>query len=116
MKKVKYYVISDVHSYYTPMKKALKNAGFFEEKKPHKLVVCGDLLDRGKEVNQTIDFMLQQMEEGKLIYIKGNHEDLLTECMGRIENGKVHEVACGMTKDLLSLTGIEHICLRTINS
>ena len=33
---MRYYVVADVHGYYSAMKKALKDAGFFEEKEPHK--------------------------------------------------------------------------------
>ena len=29
---MKYYVVSDVHGYYTHLKKALEEAGFFDEK------------------------------------------------------------------------------------
>ncbi|MBO5262303.1 MAG: metallophosphoesterase [Clostridia bacterium] len=94
---MKYYVVADVHGYYTPMKKALKDAGFFEEKEPCKLIVCGDLLDRGKEANQTVDFMMQLLKEGKLIYIRGNHEDLFVRCLQEIASGGVHEIASGMS-------------------
>ena len=94
---MKYYVVADVHGYYTPMKKALKDAGFFEEKKPHKLIVCGDLLDRGNEAKQTIDFMMQLLKDDKLIYIRGNHEDLLIMCLQEIASGNIHEIASGMS-------------------
>ena len=40
---MKYYVVSDVHGFYTPLVSALKEKGFFDDKEPHKLIVCGDL-------------------------------------------------------------------------
>ena len=58
---MKYYVVSDVHSHFSLMKKALEEAGFFEETEPHKLVVCGDLLDRGTEAKEMIAFMTQHL-------------------------------------------------------
>lgn len=94
---MKYYVVSDVHGYYTHLKKALKDAGFFDEKEPCVLIVCGDLLDRGPEARQLIEFMLQLMEEGRLIYILGNHEELLVQCLQEIARGGVYEIASGMS-------------------
>ena len=49
---MRYYVISDVHGYYTQMKSALEKAGFFSDTTPHKLVMLGDLFDRGHEAKQ----------------------------------------------------------------
>ena len=41
---MKYFVVADVHGFYDLMIKALTEKGYFEEKEPHKLVICGDLL------------------------------------------------------------------------
>lgn len=84
---MKYYVVSDVHGYYSHLKKALEEAGFFEEKEPCILIVCGDLLDRGWEAKELIEFMIQLLKEGKLIYILGNHEELLVQCLQEIARG-----------------------------
>ena len=94
---MKFYVVSDVHGYYNQMKKALKDAGYFDEKKPCKLIVCGDLLDRGKEAKQMVEFMLRQLEDNRLIYIRGNHEELFVRCLQEIAGGGVHEIASGMS-------------------
>ena len=47
---MKYYVTADVHGYFTELKTALAEQGFFEDTEPHKLVILGDLYDRGTEV------------------------------------------------------------------
>ena len=94
---MKYYVISDPHGYYKQFEKALRKAGFFDEKEPCKLVVCGDLLDRGEEANKIIEFLLKLKEEEKLIYILGNHEDLLVQCLHKIAGNGIHEIASGMS-------------------
>jgi serine/threonine protein phosphatase 1 len=94
---MKYYVVSDVHGYYKCLMTALEESGFFAEKEPHKLVVCGDLLDRGDEANALIDFMVKLLEDDKLIYILGNHEEELIKCMQEIADGDVYEIACGMS-------------------
>lgn len=94
---MKYYVVSDIHGYYTYLKKALEDVGFFSESGECKLVVCGDLLDRGSEARELIEFMMQLLKEDKLIYILGNHEDLLVQCLQEIARGGVHEISCGMS-------------------
>lgn len=43
------HVVSDVHGYYTQMKSALEKAGFFSDDAPHKLIMLGDIFDRGHE-------------------------------------------------------------------
>lgn len=72
-------VDSDVHGYYTQMKSALEKAGFFSDTTPHKLIMLGDLFDRGHEAKQLQQFILEQMEQDKIILIRGNHEDLFVE-------------------------------------
>lgn len=73
---MRYYVTSDTHGFFTPFKAALTEAGFFADKEPHKLVVCGDLFDRGQEALALQDFILDLMDKDQVILIKGNHEDL----------------------------------------
>lgn len=46
---MRYYVTADVHGFYTPLITALTKAGFFADSALHKLVILGDLFDRGKE-------------------------------------------------------------------
>lgn len=41
---MKYYVVADVHGFYDQMVKALTEKGYFDDKSPHKLIICGDLL------------------------------------------------------------------------
>ena len=94
---MKYYVVADVHGYYTYLIRALTEAGFFAETEPCKLIICGDLLDRGSEAAELIDFMLKLSEENKLIYVLGNHEELLVQCLQEISRGGVHEIASGMS-------------------
>ena len=84
---MKYYVTADIHGYYTYLKTALEAEGFFDEKELSKLIVCGDLLDRGLEAKELIEFMVQLLEEGRLIYILGNHEELLVQCLQEIARG-----------------------------
>lgn len=90
---MKYYVVSDPHGFYTPLHRALEAVGFFSEREEHRLVVCGDLFDRGGEALQMQDFITGLLHEGRLLYIRGNHEDLM--------GGMLQELAAGNAWSIL---------------
>ena len=60
---MKYYVMTDTHGFYSIFMKTLTEAGFFEEKEPCKLILCGDVLDRGQEARELVDFLISLMKE-----------------------------------------------------
>lgn len=41
------------------------------------IIICGDLFDRGRQPKEAVDFVLKNKD--KIIYIKGNNENLLEE-------------------------------------
>lgn len=84
---MKYYVVSDIHGFYSILKQTLEENGFFTETSPHKLIVCGDLFDRGKEALALQDFLLSLLEKDELILIRGNHEDLLLQMLSDMASG-----------------------------
>lgn len=79
----KFFCCSDIHSAYTPWMRALSDAGFDENNSDHKIVVCGDLFDRLDESLQVYEFTKTMIEKDKLIYILGNHESLMEDCVSR---------------------------------
>lgn len=83
---MKYYVVSDVHGFFSQMKQALQEKGFFEDKEPHKLILCGDMFDRGEEVFEMQKFMLDLLHKDELIFIRGNHEDLMLDMLDKFED------------------------------
>lgn len=89
---MKYYVIADPHGFFDETVSALEKAGFFNDTEPHKLVVCGDLLDRGDGAEKMVSFMMELLERGELIYILGNHEDLFVQCLHLIARGNGSEI------------------------
>lgn len=91
---MKYYVVSDVHGYFSLMKQALQEKGFFDDKEPHKLILCGDMLDRGEEALEMQEFMLDLLHKNELIFVRGNHEDLMVEMLNNFENYR-WEIAIG---------------------
>lgn len=76
----KFFVCSDIHSFYTPLKKALDEKGFDPSNGDHWLVVCGDVFDRGDESEEVLQFL---MSLERKILVKGNHEQLLLDCINR---------------------------------
>lgn len=78
--KYQYFVTSDVHSFYSPLKEELDNQGFDINNKRHKLIVCGDLFDRGEETLEVYNF-IKSIPKNRRILIRGNHEYLLKECL-----------------------------------
>lgn len=83
-----YFCSSDIHSFYTEWMIALKTAGFDITNCEHIIIVCGDLFDRGSESLECYNFVKQLAEESRLIYIRGNHEDLLFDCVDAIKKHK----------------------------
>lgn len=79
----KIFTISDMHSYLTPTLKALKDAGWDENNPKHIIVVCGDALDRGNETAEMVEWLVDLINKGKLIYICGNHDLLMQEMINR---------------------------------
>ncbi len=80
---MRYYVTADVHGFYIELMDALEEKGFFEDKEPHKLIICGDLFDRGNEALQLQEFVLDLMKKDEVILIRGNHEDLAEQLLNR---------------------------------
>ena len=77
---MKFFVTSDIHSFYQPLKEALDTAGFDSSNEEHWLVVCGDCFDRGPESEELLHYL---MSLERKILVKGNHDILLEECCVR---------------------------------
>lgn len=99
---MKFFVCSDIHSAYTPWMKALNEAGFDANNDDHKIIVCGDLFDRMDETKEVYKFALDMINKDKLIYISGNHEDLMTEMLDR-EYSLYHDRQNGTVKSFYQL-------------
>jgi predicted phosphohydrolase len=104
---MKYFVTSDIHSFFSAFKQALDEAGFDKKNKEHILIVDGDLLDRGEETLKTIKF-IKSIPKSRRILIRGNHEYLFRDLVRR---GKAleHDYANCTLKSLLNLNKEESI-------
>lgn len=78
--KMKYFICSDIHSYYDEWMQSLKSVGFDIENKSNVLIVLGDLFDRGDKSREVYKFV-KSVPKSRRILIKGNHEDLLLQCL-----------------------------------
>ena len=104
----KYFVTSDVHSAYDELMEALNAKGFDINNDNHYLIICGDLFDRKNGTRECYQFALQLADKKRLIYIKGNHELLLHDCVKSVKYGYdigYHHISNGTTKTIAQLTG-----------
>ena len=103
---VKYFCSSDIHSFYSCWKTALDNSGFDINNSEHKVIICGDLFDRGNEACECLEFVKTLAEQNRLIYIRGNHEDLLAQAVNQLLNSSVspHHFSNGTIKTIRQFT------------
>lgn len=67
------YVMSDIHGCYTMFKEMLVKINFDETK--DKLIVLGDITDRGLESTLLLDFFIKNRNNPAYVLLKGNHEE-----------------------------------------
>ncbi len=71
------FVISDIHGNNELFREALNEVGF---KKEDKLVLLGDLIDRGIDSKGVLDSVIQLQENGyNVVCLMGNHEQMLLD-------------------------------------
>lgn len=90
---MRYFVTADPHGFFTLMHNAIIEKGFDENNPDHKLIICGDLMDRGKEARKMQEYILSLIENDKVILIRGNHEDLMLDMIKNMDNGDPFSVA-----------------------
>ena len=95
----KFFVTSDIHSYYTELTTALKDAGFDENNEEHWLVVCGDCFDRGPDSAKVWRYLKNLPRK---ILVKGNHEQLILDCCERVYPG-AHDISNGTAQTIFHL-------------
>ena len=106
---MKYFVVSDVHSFFYEMMNAITDKGFEIDNPEHKLIVCGDLFDRGSQAVELFEFVKSLGD--RFIYVRGNHEDLLFECYKELLSGRGcsrHHVSNGTVDTISQFTGMNY--------
>ena len=97
---MKYFVIADVHGFYDEMIEALNKAGFDKFNKEHTLISLGDVIDRGTQPNEVIEYLLSLERK---ILIRGNHEDLLYQLLCYQRNPAHYDVTNGTFDTIIRL-------------
>lgn len=105
---MRYYVTSDTHGFYDELISQLKSAGYFDDTDPHKLIILGDLMDRGNQAKELQDFVIDLIEKDEVVLIRGNHEDLHEE-LATVDHGLPlgHHISNGTYDTALQLTGYD---------
>ncbi len=111
---MKYYVIADPHGFASKTRAALAEAGFFDDPGEKRLIVLGDLMDRGPEAEDMQTLACGLLDEDLLVYVRGNHEDLMVEMLDRyyahrldLVLGRSHHLSNGTFDTALQLTHTE---------
>jgi serine/threonine protein phosphatase 1 len=101
---MKLFCTSDLHSFFTPFKKALDEAGFEPGNPEHLLVVCGDCFDRGTESVEVYNYLNRLTN---VVLVRGNHEDMLEELLNR-GYGEGYDLQNGTTQTVVDLADISN--------
>lgn len=107
----KYFVVSDIHSFATPLLENLKSAGFRKSNKNHILIVCGDIFDRGFETVEVYRF-LKSLPKSRCILIRGNHEELYFKLLEK-DFPQSHDYSNGTVLTFAQIAGVDHHELST---
>ena len=109
------FLVSDIHSFYFPLKSSLYFAGFNKKDKTHRLIILGDLFDRGPDTLEVYKF-IKSLPKHRRVLIKGNHEQLYFELLKKdfpddydFSNGTVRTF-CSIAKVDLDELNFNKIC------
>jgi serine/threonine protein phosphatase 1 len=80
---MKYFLFSDVHGEYDALIASLQEAGFDALNKEHFLIGLGDYFDRGHQNLEVYNFIKKAADEGRGVFIRGNHDDMLIDFLER---------------------------------
>ena len=109
---MKFFVVSDIHSFFNLLQQELNKKGFDIDNPNHVLIVCGDLFDRGQESVALFEFIKDLNKKKRLIYIRGNHEDLLEDCLQELYNNRIpsqHHWSNGTVSTICQFCNIKYL-------
>jgi serine/threonine protein phosphatase 1 len=115
---MKYFVISDIHSYYDAMIAALESNDFKEDDQHHHLLVLGDLFDRGDQAIEVLEYLYRLNKEKKATIIVGNHDLFLLDFLEGDYGSAYFNIAhngFGRTIETLSGLSLEKTELRKVS-
>ena len=101
-----YFCSSDIHSFFDEWMLSLKNKKFDIKNPSHVIIICGDLFDRGRQSTECFNFVKELSKQNRLIYIRGNHEDLLCSVVDDLNKNKSignHHISNGTIQTLADI-------------
>lgn len=105
---MKYFVVSDVHGFYSYMKEALDKAGYDPKNEDHFFISCGDLFDRGHQANECLDFVTS-LPKDRRIFVDGNHEDMFIDLITKERSPQSCDLHNGTLDTIVQLSHSESI-------
>lgn len=76
---MKYFCVSDIHGHYDVLVRDLEANGWDPNNIGHKLIVIGDMVDRGPQNKEVLEFLYDLYKDNKAIIIMGNHDVFLLD-------------------------------------
>lgn len=101
--KKKLFVVGDIHSFYDEFKTALDKTEYDADNPNHLLISLGDMFDRGPKSQEVLDFF--NGVDNKIL-IRGNHEDLLLDCLHR-RFPYTYDISNGTVRTIMNLGNIK---------
>ena len=110
-----YYSIGDIHGRYDLLQKIIELIKIdISKQNPNilsKLIFLGDYIDRGANSKQVIDYLIESDNQFDCVFLKGNHEQILSLFLqdpnkldvwlinGGVETLASYGITCKITKD-----------------
>ena len=97
---------------------ALNEKGFNLHDPENKVILCGDAFDRGNQSKEMFQFLKELASQDRLIYILGNHEDLLFECLADISHQDIpgsHHFSNGTVKTICDISDVDQSIMFQLN-
>lgn len=89
-----YAIIGDIHCCYGELKELITKLGFeidtqdkIISKTNHQIILIGDILDKGNQLQQTLDFVYKNLSVLKIV--KGNHENFVYKYFQNPQNNSL---------------------------
>ena len=74
------YAVGDIHGCYDQLVELVNMIDSDAQGREYKIIFLGDYIDRGPKSKQVIDYLME-LDKGKHIFLKGNHEDMLVNAI-----------------------------------
>ena len=99
------FYVSDIHSFYEPLIEALNQAGFDLNNDAHRLIVCGDIFDRGPDTVKVYNF-IRAIPKNRRVLIRGNHDWLYRELLKK-SFPQSHDFSNGTVATFCQIAGVD---------